>query len=362
MARSLQSIAGSIAGDARHSLAFLNRPPVFSEPLSDNTWDMYSDSLLDMAALVYDPDGDPFTYAWTKISGPGTVTFYSPGSAAGEPSFSDPGSYVLRLTVTDSRGASAYDEATITVTATAATIKARLGSRLHWWWEVGVSSETLNSGNFAQLNDYGPAGYHLAQSTAGLQPEKTASGGPNGLDCMTYQDTSRRMLNSSVSLSSGRFVSSFVVAKGGTLALNLYTWLIQSSSLQPVTELFAPTTAPTKWRVTSVNSSGTTETVDLTSPAPDTSWHVWEHKYAAAVVPVITVDGAATAPAFSTTSGGTHTIEVGRVGGPGTNQSTGAFLSWQLIENCSDASPGAGLMSERAAMRDYIHRRTALPT
>lgn len=41
------------------------------------------------------------TLAWTKVSGPGTVTFGDPASAGTSASFSDPGTYVLRLTASD---------------------------------------------------------------------------------------------------------------------------------------------------------------------------------------------------------------------------------------------------------------------
>jgi len=54
------------------------------------------------------------TKSWTKQSGPGTVTFGTPNAAATTASFSQAGSYVLRLTTSDSQ-LSAFDEVTITV-------------------------------------------------------------------------------------------------------------------------------------------------------------------------------------------------------------------------------------------------------
>ncbi|HYF49202.1 MAG TPA: PKD domain-containing protein [Planctomycetota bacterium] len=54
------------------------------------------------------------THAWSKVSGPGTVTFTAPTSAATNASFSAAGTYVLRLTVSDSV-LSDTDDVTVTV-------------------------------------------------------------------------------------------------------------------------------------------------------------------------------------------------------------------------------------------------------
>ncbi len=54
------------------------------------------------------------TVAWTKTSGPGTVTFSAPTSVTTAATFSAAGTYVVRLTAT-SAGLSAFAEATITV-------------------------------------------------------------------------------------------------------------------------------------------------------------------------------------------------------------------------------------------------------
>jgi RHS repeat-associated protein len=64
-------------------------------------------------------DGKPFgstlTVQWTKVSGPGTVTFTNASQAITTATFSAEGKYVLRLSATDSV-LSASDEATIDVT------------------------------------------------------------------------------------------------------------------------------------------------------------------------------------------------------------------------------------------------------
>ena len=50
------------------------------------------------------------THAWTKISGPGTITFGTPTTVSTTISANADGTYVLRLTVTDNAGNSASDE------------------------------------------------------------------------------------------------------------------------------------------------------------------------------------------------------------------------------------------------------------
>ncbi|HEY2973146.1 MAG TPA: PKD domain-containing protein [Pyrinomonadaceae bacterium] len=60
------------------------------------------------------PVGSSLTTTWTKVSGPGTVTFGNPNVMITGANFSASGTYVLRLTVSDS-ALSASDDLTITV-------------------------------------------------------------------------------------------------------------------------------------------------------------------------------------------------------------------------------------------------------
>ncbi|MBC7784376.1 MAG: choice-of-anchor D domain-containing protein, partial [Burkholderiales bacterium] len=62
------------------------------------------------------PQGASVTSAWTMISGPGTVGFASASTPATTATFSQPGTYVLRLTANDTQ-LSAFDEVTVVVTA-----------------------------------------------------------------------------------------------------------------------------------------------------------------------------------------------------------------------------------------------------
>ena len=73
------------------------------------------------------------TVTWSRVSGPGTVTFAQPNSASTTATFSAAGTYVLRLTATDS-ALSAFDEVAVTVATgqqgggTALDIPVRAGS------------------------------------------------------------------------------------------------------------------------------------------------------------------------------------------------------------------------------------------
>jgi len=63
------------------------------------------------------PFGSTLTTTWTKVSGPGAVTFVSPRAPVTGVTFSQPGTYLLRLTSDDTQF-SAFDEATVVVRPT----------------------------------------------------------------------------------------------------------------------------------------------------------------------------------------------------------------------------------------------------
>lgn len=68
-----------------------------------------------LSGTASDPDGSITTYAWTKVSGPAQGSFSS--TAIANPTFSNlaSGTYKLRLTVTDNRGASIQDSVNVVV-------------------------------------------------------------------------------------------------------------------------------------------------------------------------------------------------------------------------------------------------------
>jgi hypothetical protein len=63
---------------------------------------------------AHDPYGDPLTYAWSKDTGPGTVTFGASDAASTTASFSLAGVYELRATVSDASFAP-FDTVSVTV-------------------------------------------------------------------------------------------------------------------------------------------------------------------------------------------------------------------------------------------------------
>jgi hypothetical protein len=100
-----------------------NTPPPVNQPPSANAGNDQTITLPNTATLsgAASDDGLPnppavLTTTWSKISGPGTVTFGNANSLNTTASFSAAGVYVLRLTASDSL-LSASDDVTVTVNA-----------------------------------------------------------------------------------------------------------------------------------------------------------------------------------------------------------------------------------------------------
>ncbi|HLA40916.1 MAG TPA: Ig-like domain-containing protein, partial [Candidatus Glassbacteria bacterium] len=67
-----------------------------------------------LSGSASDPDGQSLVYAWSRVSGPGTVTFVAPGSAVTAVSFPASGDYTIRLSVSDG-SITSTDDLVITV-------------------------------------------------------------------------------------------------------------------------------------------------------------------------------------------------------------------------------------------------------
>ena len=67
--------------------------------------------------IITDPDSSSWTYQWSKVSGPGTITFTSPTSAVTNLSSAVVGNYIIRCTVTDLDGNQGYDDANFMVSS-----------------------------------------------------------------------------------------------------------------------------------------------------------------------------------------------------------------------------------------------------
>jgi hypothetical protein len=73
-----------------------------------------------LGVAASDPDGDPLTYTWSKVSGPAAVGFSPNGTGASDASaaaFGAAGIYVLRVTVDDGRGGTTTSDVTVAVQA-----------------------------------------------------------------------------------------------------------------------------------------------------------------------------------------------------------------------------------------------------
>jgi len=71
-------------------------------------------AVANLDGTVSDPNGDPLTTTWTLVSGPGSVVFGNANAVDTTAAFTVAGTYILRLTATDS-GASVTDDVVITV-------------------------------------------------------------------------------------------------------------------------------------------------------------------------------------------------------------------------------------------------------
>jgi hypothetical protein len=90
-----------------------NQPPVVDAGADQTICSLHSDVTLH--ATVTDDDLPPpglVAVAWSKVSGPGTVTFTNPAMVETDATFSATGDYVLRLTAADG-DLQSYDEVTI---------------------------------------------------------------------------------------------------------------------------------------------------------------------------------------------------------------------------------------------------------
>lgn len=109
--------------------------------------------------------------AWTKVSGPGAVTFAPPNQASTSASFSAPGTYVLRLTATDGE-LTATDDVQVLVrdTATASAPDAavpRAGLKVWFAADQGV---VASGTKVARWTDLSGSGADATQTAAASQP------------------------------------------------------------------------------------------------------------------------------------------------------------------------------------------------
>lgn len=96
---------------------------------------------VDLTGVVMDdglPAGSPLTLSWSKASGPGTATFAPSTAAKTKVTFSEAGTYVLRLTANDG-ALSGQGELTVTVMALDLNLVG------HWRFDEGTGSSAADS-------------------------------------------------------------------------------------------------------------------------------------------------------------------------------------------------------------------------
>ncbi|HWS87495.1 MAG TPA: RHS repeat-associated core domain-containing protein [Pyrinomonadaceae bacterium] len=106
----------SASGDVTVNVTTPNQAPVVNAG-ADQTVVLPAQAALSGSATDDGlPSGSALAYTWAKVGGPGTVTFTNADAAATSAAFGAPGTYVLRLTASDS-DKTASDDLTVTVNA-----------------------------------------------------------------------------------------------------------------------------------------------------------------------------------------------------------------------------------------------------
>ena len=104
------------------SISAVNDPPAITAAAKSDANPVTLPASTVVRVSATDVDGDNLIYTWSKVSGPGNVTFTPNGTSASSVStaaFSAAGSYVLRATVADGQGSVVTNDLTLTVNAAA---------------------------------------------------------------------------------------------------------------------------------------------------------------------------------------------------------------------------------------------------
>lgn len=100
---------------------------------------------ISLSGSANDSEENPMTFAWSVVSGDGTVTFSKANSLNTTATFSRSGSYKLRLTVTDSYGGVSTDDINVTVTISGSDSNSSGGSR--------TNRQSNSTNNTDQINN-----------------------------------------------------------------------------------------------------------------------------------------------------------------------------------------------------------------
>jgi hypothetical protein len=186
-------------------------------------------SSVTLSGAASDPDGTIATYAWTKVSGPAGSTFGTPSSASTTVNGLVQGSYVFRLTVSDNKGATAFDDIVVQVNPAGSTIHveaenytamfgiqteqtADVGGGLNVGWQ-DTGDWMDYSVNIPSAGTY-PVNFRVASFYTGAQFQLRKSDGAV-LATMTVPNTG--------SWQSWQTITANVVLAAGTQTLRIYT-------------------------------------------------------------------------------------------------------------------------------------------
>jgi hypothetical protein len=161
-----------------------------------------------LAATASD-DGLPppgtVSVTWSRVSGPGAVTFGNASSVATTATFPQTGIYVLRLTASDGT-LTAFDELTVSVATTTA------GEAVIWTSLVGVT---------ATGNDLNKTGTLVGWNAGAASTRAIASGG-GFVEFIASEKTTQRMLglsNGDANVTSGDIDFAFSLEPNGVLSV-----------------------------------------------------------------------------------------------------------------------------------------------
>jgi hypothetical protein len=137
------------------------------------------------------------TYAWTKISGTGTITFGSPTAKDTSISASADGLFVLRLTVVDNAGNSAFDELTYERDTTAPTAPSSVGfnstysmtTSFNLAWAASTDTNAVSYRYKICSSNNCSTGCGAATTTTSLSATVTGTTGSTYYGCVQAYDT-----------------------------------------------------------------------------------------------------------------------------------------------------------------------------
>ena len=144
-------------------------------------------SNLQLSATVSDSalqSGQTIGVTWSKVSGPGTVTFSSPNSTTTTASFTEPGGYVLKLSASDP-DASDSVQFTVTVNPQPETTQGWIGSPANGSAISGIVPITVASGTTLQSGTLTFYPANNATNVTVLNANTTGSGQIGTLDTTT---------------------------------------------------------------------------------------------------------------------------------------------------------------------------------